>query len=191
MPTVTAWFTTALALSTTAGGRSSKRTAATNSPSRTASGVVSTEPAMESVQNDEAAGRAVENGAATCRHQHGVAERDAAPADFQVRDLDAEHLARLQRRGLARVQLRSLVGLETDGVADVAALKIGEPGGTRRRHHGLVDVPGGRARLHRVTARLESGLHGLRRRQLARARLAHHRRPAETAVIALVNGADV
>ena len=40
-PTVTAWFTSAFALSTTEGGRSSRESAATNSPSRRASGVFS------------------------------------------------------------------------------------------------------------------------------------------------------
>src|SRR5712691_9649271 len=50
MPTVTAWFTTAFALSTTAGGRFSKRRPATNSPSWTASGREAVDIAVSTVQ---------------------------------------------------------------------------------------------------------------------------------------------
>ncbi len=51
MPTVTAWFTTAFALSTTAGGRFSKRRPATNSPSWTASGREAVDIAVSTVQH--------------------------------------------------------------------------------------------------------------------------------------------
>src|SRR5437016_14680574 len=51
MPTVTAWFTTAFALSTTADGRFSKRRPATNSPSWTASGREAVDIAVSTVQH--------------------------------------------------------------------------------------------------------------------------------------------
>src|SRR3989442_8944112 len=51
MPTVIAWFTTAFALSTTAGGRFSKRGPATNSPSWTASGRDAVDIAGSTVQH--------------------------------------------------------------------------------------------------------------------------------------------
>src|ERR1700693_4403366 len=74
-------------------------------------------PPCRLIQDDEASRGAVEDAASGRGHQHGVAERDAAPADFEVGNFDAEYFAGLERRGLAGVELRALIRLEPDRVA--------------------------------------------------------------------------
>src|SRR6266536_1590694 len=82
-----------------------------------------TDTAARLVQDDEAADGAVEDSRIGGGDEHGVAEGDAAPADLQVRNVDAEDLAGLEGRGIAGVEPGAFVRLEADRVPDVAALE--------------------------------------------------------------------
>src|SRR3972149_6457989 len=86
---------------------------------------------MTSVEDDEAAGRAVEDAGAGARDEHGLGQAEAGDAVLVPGQLDAQHLARLERRRVAGGELRPLVGLEADAVADVGALVAWRAGGAR------------------------------------------------------------
>ena len=87
---------------------------------------VNVDKPIQSIQDNQPADRAVEDSGVARRHERGVTEGDPAPTDLEVGSVDAEDFAGFERSGLARFERGSLVGLETDRVADVAALEVGK-----------------------------------------------------------------
>src|SRR6266480_4335254 len=149
MPTVTAWFTTAFALSTTAGGRFSNRRPATNSPSWTASGREAVDIAVSTIQH-----------LARAEHLSDVeplrAYRDAA---HQAAGVDEAHVleepAGRRDAGGDRAERRD----RRDGLRHAAQTEGARPG-PRRGGQGLEHAPHGEAGEHRVVHHGERGAVG-------------------------------